>query len=386
MRLRTLLASTGSVLLALTGCTSDLPAPHDFEVVEPPPPENELALDCAEIPLAANEASFDYTLVIEGTIEGVKYVYGAENLPEGLSIDANTGQLTGTVTAEPGEYTFAVTIEEQDVDREPYAARTECTLSVNPRIVAPLAADTVPYCLGMGDSLLDVVRPNTGDGSPITCAYRNTNGNGRMPQGIEVDAETCTLTGSIDETRLGTWVMMMEGTQSGATVYVPFCLTNDVAQGYDITMVDGADTGVELRPIVRTYDPTQPFTVGADETPEGDSNPRVSIVDPTACGTSCYFQYSFLRTIAPLDENNGFSLDPDGLLQNDMDETIGFYHELTVRGPAVPEEFRNRPWALSTAVSYCITDIPPAMGGCADPAADGNGSFELSLIMVPDPG
>ena len=45
------------------------------------------------------------------------------------------------------------------------------------------------------------------------------------------------------------------------------------------------------------------------------------------------------------------------------------------------EEFLDRPWVLSTAVSYCITDQDD---GCADPEADGDGALEFALVMFPD--
>ncbi|MEX1365684.1 MAG: putative Ig domain-containing protein [Nannocystaceae bacterium] len=380
MRLRHLLASTGPVLLALTGCTTtDLPAPTNFEVLEPPPPDNELVLGCETIPLTANGAQLMYTPEISGLIDEVSYVYSAEGLPDGLEIDAGSGQISGIVAADEGRYTFEITIEETDVEREPYSARTECTLDVNPRLSASLAIDTVPYCLRAGEPLTDVVVSGTGDDSPITCAFRGGNGNGRLPQGIEVDPDSCTLTGSIDEDRYGTWVFIMEGQQSGASVHVPYCVTNDVAQGYDITADHSGETDVALTPIVRVYDPTAAIAVGED----GD--PQVRILSPGSCGASCFYRYSFFRTSAPIPDD-GYTLDPDGLIRDDMMNPLGFFHELRVSGPAVAEEFRERPWVLSSAISYCITDVDPAEGGCADPVADGDAAFEMSLIMVPDPG
>lgn len=383
MRLRHLLASTGPVLLALTGCTTtDLPAPTNFEILEPPPPPNELVLGCETIPLTANGAMFSYTPEVSGLIDEVSYVYSAEGLPDGLEIDAGSGQISGTVTADPGSYTFEITIEETDVEREPYSARTECILEVNARLSAPLTIDTValgddPYCLRPGDSLREFVATGTGDGSAITCAFRGGKGNGRLPQGVEVDPDTCTLTGSIDEDRYGTWVFIMEGQQSGASVHVPYCVTNDVAQGYEITADHSGETDVALTPIVRTYDPTASFFIVADR-----EDPRVNVVSPESCVDSCFYRYSFQRTAAPIDDAT-YTLEPDGLIRDDMMNPLGFFHELRVAGPAVPEEFRERPWVLSSAISYCITDDE---GGCADPAADGDAAFELSLIMVPDPG
>jgi hypothetical protein len=234
-----------------------------------------------------------------------------------------------------------------------------------------------PYCLRPGERLLDHVVDGTGDGTPITCDYRGGNGNGRLPNGIEVDPETCSLTGTIDEDRYGTWVFIMRGVQSGAEVFVPYCVTNDEPQGYDIVASHSGNDDAGLLPITRVYDPATSFTVGE----EGD--PRYEVLAPGVCGASCFYKYSFLRTNAPLGDG-GFSLEPDGLLEDDMMQSVGMFHELRLSGPPVPEEFIARPWVLSVAVSYCITGADA--DDCDDPAEDGEGAIELGVIMVPTRG
>lgn len=378
MRLRTLLASTALVMPSLmVGCTSDLPAPYNFDVLEPPPPDNELAVDCANLPVTAEGSAYDQTPTITGQLDGVSYRYSSTDLPAGLVLNENNGQISGTVEAERGDYTFDVTIEDVD-DPENYFAVGTCNLQVRPRLSAPLALDARPYCLRPGQSLLDVVAEGTGDGTPISCDWSGGNGNGRKPTGIEVDAEGCGLTGAIQEDRYGTWVFAMRGVQSGASVYVPYCVTNDVAQGYDITGTHSGIADAALIPITQVYDPTADFAVGM----AGD--PHYEVLAPGICGASCFYKYSFLRTNAPLAASGGFGLDPDGLVQDAMTmESVGFFHELRLAGPPVPEEFLIRPWVLSVAVSYCISDSDM---GCVDVAADGDGAFELGVIMVPDRG
>lgn len=378
MSLRSLLAPTGSVslaagLLVLGGCTSDLPAPSNFEVKEPPPPDNELALDCSDIPGTAEEASFDYTPGSSGQLEGVTYEFSATDLPPGLMIDANTGAISGTVVAATNSYDFDITIADT-ADPDNYSATTTCTLGVSPRLSAPLAIDTTPYCLQAGDDLRDLIVNGTGDGTPIRCDAPGGNGNGRRPAGIEVDPDTCTLTGSIDETRHGTWVFAMRGTQSGVSVHVPYCVTNDNPQDYMISASHSGEADATLLPIVRTYDPSQSFNVGTD----GD--PRFEIQSPGTCGGFCFFRYSFLRTNAPLET---YTLMPDGLIEDPDGNQTGFFHELRVGGPPVEEAFRNRPWILSSAVSYCLSDQED---GCDDIEENGGGSYEFSLVMVPEGG
>ncbi len=375
MRLRPLLALTGPVLLMLPGCTSDLPAPTNFEVLEPPPPDNELVVDCEMLPLTANGATYAQTPTITGQLEGVTYEYTVVTgeLPAGIVLNPDTGELNGVVEADPGTYAFEIQIADVG-DAEKYSAIGSCNLQVNPRLDAPLALDQVPFCLQPSQSLLNLVVPGTGDGTPITCDYSGGNGNGRIPGGMQVESDQCTVTGSLDETRYGTWVFMMRGVQSGAEVFVPYCATNDLAQGYDITGDHSGRTDVALQPIMQTYDPTASFAIG------GDGDPRYEITSPGTCGASCFYRYSFLRTNAPI-ADNGFSLEPDGLVQNAMDESIGFFHELQVSGPAMPEQFLRRPWVLSVAVSYCISGDE---NGCDDVATDGNGALEMGLIMVPN--
>src|SRR5690606_25394730 len=173
--------------------------------------------------------------------------------------------------------------------------------------------------------------------------------------------ETCTLTGAIDEDRYGTWVFIVRATQSGASAFVPYCVTNDEPQGYEITVDHSGRTDVALEPITRVYDPTADFAVGQHR------NPRYEVLGPGTCGPSCFFKYSFLRSNAPLGDG-GFDLKPDGLVQDpDTMQSTGFFHELRLSGPPVPEEFRDRPWVLSVAVSYCMAADNKS---CDDPRSE----------------
>jgi hypothetical protein len=352
-----------------TGCTSDLPAPYNYAVLEPPPPDNELAVDCSSLPITAEGAQYSQSPTITGQLEDVTYRYSATDLPPGLVINEDTGVISGRIEAERGDYSFDVTIEDV-ADPEAYSATGTCNLQVNPRLTAPIEVDTM--CLRHGDDLRDLVVAGSGDGSPITCDIPGGNGNGRKPNGVEADGDGCTITGTIAEDRYGTWVFMMRGTQSGAEVFVPYCVTNDEAQGYDIVGTHSGNTDAALIPIVREYDPTADWTVGAD------MDPRYEITGEGICGASCFFKYEFFRTNAPI---GNFSLDPDGLVDDGAGQNIGFFHELRLTGGAVPEEFLDRPWAMSVNLSYCISGMD---GGCDDAAEDGDASFELGVIMVPD--
>nr|MCH9681460.1 putative Ig domain-containing protein [Deltaproteobacteria bacterium] len=251
---------------------------------------------------------------------------------------------------------------------------TTCSVDVRQRLSAPLTADRQPCLTGNNDSLLDLIDAQTGDGTPIACDFAGGSGNGRLPTGVTIDPETCTLVGSIDETRYGTWVFTMRGTQNGSEVFVPYCVTNDQQDGYVIGGSHSGSMDNELEPLFFRYDPNEPWSFGQDD------DPRYEVFAPAPCVGTCFFQYSFFRSSAPIDDN--FTLEPDGLVQNDGGETVGFFHELRVSG-GVNADFAERPWVLAITVNSCITD---QTGGCADIKAEGDGAFEFGLVMVPDAG
>lgn len=159
-----------------------------------------LALDCSGLPVAAEGATVAFTPSATGLREGAIYAYSSTALPAGLIMSATTGEVSGVVEAAAAQHSFDITIEEVEGD----SATTTCTLLVRPRLSVSLAPGTEPYCLQRGESLLDWLDAGTGDGSPVVCDHLGGSGDGRIPQGIEVDSSACTLTGAVAEDRLGT--------------------------------------------------------------------------------------------------------------------------------------------------------------------------------------
>jgi hypothetical protein len=329
-----------------------------------------LSIDCQTVPLTAVGATWSHAPLASGLVEGVTYTYSASGLPPGLAIDASTGVLGGVVAADPGLHVFEVMVAE-DLPGGDWASGV-CNLQVRERFAAPIDIGEAP-CLQPGDDLRDLVLPNTGDDTDIVCEFMSGAGNGRMPNGMEVDNGACTVTGTLDEDRAGTWVFIVAGMQSGVEVFVPYCVTHDLDQGYDVTVRHSGSDDAALLPIAREYDPLGAFSVGTD------MDPRFEITAPGICGASCFYTYAFLRTDAPIGDG-GFGLDPDGFMDDGDGQNIGFFHELRLSGPPVPEEFLERPWVLSVETRYCISGSDT---GCDDPFEDGDASLEFGVIMVP---
>jgi hypothetical protein len=369
----------------LMACTSDLPAPNNYEPSSAGiDSAGGLEVGCEDIPAAAVGAEFDYTPMISGAGDAL-LSFAAMDLPAGLSIDATTGQITGVPTAE-GTATIEVSVTTDGNAMDV----TMCELQVNPALDVDLdlVVDTVPFCLRPGmQTLHDLVVDGTGDGSEITCTWEGGNGDGRPPAGISVGLESCAIEGTVTENRYGTWVFIVRGEQSGASVHVPYCVTNEERPDYDVTVdhsgLGGMGIDGTLIPIMRRYNPSAAISFG-----EG-GDPRFEIIDADSCGANaCFYGFHFsISTGSPFAGTP--SLSPNERI--DDPGPIGFFHSLRWSRPdPVEEEFRTRPWTVNIDLSYCLSDTrgdpdDPDDGPCegTNILPNAGALFEASILMIP---
>lgn len=371
---------TGTLMLALCACTNDLPAPDLYEgdldtdsSASATTGSSALSVDCSDIPQGAVDATFGYAPTVMGGDSF--YTFAATELPEGLAIDATTGQIMGVPTTE-GTYMFDVTV----MDTSGGMGQATCELDVNPALSVDLDLDKVPYCAYAGETLLDFLVEGTGDGTDIVCEHVAGEGNGKTPEGITVDPDSCAVQGTVQEDRLGTWVFMVRGTQSDAEVWLPYCVTNDQGMDYDIT-VEHTMAGVDntLVPLMRTYDTSAPLDVG------GGGDPYFEIIDPSSCSqNSCYYGYAYSINASPFAVGMGNpSLSPSGLVYDAGNAPIGFSHELSITGPQVTGALAERPWVVNLDLDYCLTTNEPTCDGPENIRQNGAGNLEFGIIMVP---
>ena len=341
------------------------------------------------IPDTAVGATFAFTPTIDGG-DGQVLTFAAANLPDGLIIDAATGEISGTPTTE-GDVVIDVSVTGDPAGM----GMTTCEFSVNPRLAAtPIEA--VPYCVRPGaENLKDLIVPGTGTGDldAIRCFHDGRNGDGLLPAGISVDEETCDIVGNIEDTRYGTWVFIVRGEQDGASVWVPYCVTQDQETGYDILVQHSMleDDGIDgtLIPIQRTFNPTAAINFGQD------MDPFFEITDDDSCGSNvCFFGFAFNFDLGSQFDLSTFSLGPNPplVLDENSGEPIGFSHILTLSRPnAVDEAFRDRPWTQNVELDYCIADTEGdpdddtdgPCDGAANIRANGEGKFMVSILMNP---
>ncbi len=394
MRAHPCICGSVAIALALAGCTDDLDAPYNYKSDTSDSGSESggdvLAVDCGgDMLRAAIGGAFTTTITATGGDEN--YTFGG-TLPMGLAIDPMTGVVTGMPLVE-GATMLEITV----TDGSGLSGSAICPLEVSPQLGIDLDLDTVPYCLTgtPGDTLRDLVVPGTGDGSPIMCEHANGSGSGHLPEGITVDPATCELQGFVTENRYGTWAFIVRGTQSGAEVFIPYCVTNDEQGAFTITADHSGRVDNALEPKLVTFDPTEPAFAG------DPGDPVIRAVDPNECGdgTCNFYGYSFFIYSSAFDlEPDIYDEDNDGMTDDgkpvvvddsafdDADgDPVGIQHGLRLSSngpPAAPLD--ARPWVATLHLDYCLGDNGMDCPS-DDISANADGFFVFSTIMVPRP-
>ncbi|MBL4688675.1 MAG: putative Ig domain-containing protein [Nannocystaceae bacterium] len=333
-----------------------------------------VAVTCGDVPDSAVGASYSHTATAVGG-DG-NYDWSASGLPEGLEIDGGDGEITGAPSTS-GSFEVVLTA----TDNGGLVGEGDCTLVVNEALgVEPPAAPLAEQACVSGDgSLLDLIIDGTGDGSPVECSFEAGNGNGRLPDGITVDPETCRIEGTLESDRFGVYAFIVRGEQHGVSVYAPYCVTQtDEANAYAVDVDHSGATSVPLVPIVRFFDPRDSVSIG------GNDDPVYSVVDASVClgSNACFFGFSFSINASPFDSRT-FDVIDAALLSDDDDERIGMTHGLTVSAASIDRAFHARPWIQNATMRYCLSVVGADCSSAPAVADNGGGELEISIIMFP---
>lgn len=372
-----------SVAISAPACTSDLRAPTNYLLDgagEDATAGGALTVVCGALTRSAVGATLTpHQVMASGGAGGLRFEFAdPAAIPAGLTIDPARGEISGVPEAAGDNLEFVVRVTDADDE----SGQDTCTLDVSPRLAVQLRVDA-PGCLSGNASLHDVVLPDTGDGTPITCSAPGGRGNGALPMGVTVGTDSCQLEGPFQDERFGTWVSMMRGEQSGAEVWVPFCVTNDdPGDAYNLRVAHSGSDDATFEPMLGTFDPGAAFALGMP----GD--PHFAIDDVDACGNngSCFFGFSYTLTSNYFDNGSSDDLvEGDQLLLDDDGLPIGMEHDLArLEGSDLPESLRERPWTINFALDYCLTDDAPMCRG-RELQNNVGARFQFSILMFPDP-
>ncbi|PQA58562.1 beta strand repeat-containing protein [Siphonobacter curvatus] len=243
--------------------------------------------------LAAAQVGNDYTATIPAATGGTTPVtYAATGLPEGLSFNPTTRQITGTPT-QSGNFTIEVTASDAG-DPQQTATRTY-TLTVNPAtLVLPAATLATAQ---VGSSYAVTTPAATGGTTPVT--YSATG----LPAGLSFNPATRQITGT--PTTAGTFTVTVTAADAGSP-------QQTVSQDYTITVIPATlvlpDATLAVGQVGSSYATTiptatggtTPITYAASNLPAGltfDPDTRQITGTPTQSGT-------FTVTVTATDAGN----------------------------------------------------------------------------------
>ena len=357
------------------------------------PPILDISLNCDDIPDGALRATYGYTAIPTGgtgscDADGLctGYRWTITGLPPGVTADESTGRISGVPT-ELGDYTIEITAGSSEAAG---SDTVSCPMTVNPALNVESLRNTSKHCLEVGQDINDFLAG--GDGTAFTCAFPDRNpdqascphgdGNGVLPDGIALDFADggCSHSGTVTEDAFGSWVWVVELSQSDYSIFVPFCATNDTVQGHDLTVNYSQSTdNTGLEPAYVEFQPG----VGGSFGNNSDPNFEVLGNNGLCTGTGCaYFAFAFEVTCSPLDPP--FTLDPAAKVQDGGGADIGFTHEMHADFPSVAQTFEERVFATNWSIDYCNSMT-------ADPCSDANLStnaqthFNYTVVGWPAP-
>ena len=346
-------------LLATVGsCSRDDLAPDCFEIdpdtgicLVPDPGGTAVGINCDMFPDGAVGATYSFTPPVGGG-SGNYSNWMATNLPPGLMIDPNTGEISG-VPDPPGNFEYQdITITVFDEGKGQSFDASCGPLLINERLNSNAVRTEPLHCIPHTASEAEMLALlDGGDGTPITCSALNPgslpcplgDGNGRPPPGVTFNESSCTHSGNITGNRRGTWVWMVEIEQSEFKTRVPFCASNDIDAYHDISVTANAVDESDLKPGLLEFDPSMPIGFG-NGTYEWTIDDPACVNDPAACNS---YGFRFDVTCSPFD--------PPFVL-NGTSTISGMSHQMNATGPTPSAGFATRPFVASFEMLYCTAD------------------------------
>ena len=336
-----------------------------------------LMLSCDDIPLSAVGATIDYTPVVSGGSGG--YTWNVVGLPDGVSQDPASGIISGSANTE-GTYPLTITVVDNVYAGEAVAS---CELEVRSELSVAALRLTDDHCLQVGENIHDYLEG--GDGTPYTCSFPaldpatpgcpHGGGNGVLPAGITTNygVGTCSHAGTVTEDAFGTWVWIVEMEQSGNTIHVPFCASQEQPGGHQLSVnYSGASSTDGLEPLLLEF-PSNPPGFGS----VGD--PRFTALGGNLCnnGGCNFYGYGYNVTCSAFAPP--FSLEPGAKVTGTSGEDLGMSHEMSAAFPAPGEEFAGRVWSANWEIDYCNSS---SAGPCQGDAISANAQTRFHQAII----
>jgi hypothetical protein len=272
------------------------------------------------LPDAVAGSAYEQTIDASGGVPPYTWSVSSGSLPDGLSLDPQSGTISGTPTT-PGSYAFQVSLSDSSTP-SPMLATVSVSLTVDPPPPPPAMTVTDTVTDGtVGDAYSASVVPANGTG-PYTYAVSA----GALPDGLSLDPQNGTITGT--PTTPGTSTASIQVTDSSSP-----------------------SPQAASDPLSITIQPPGPLTITASALPDAFAN--TSYAQPiTVTGGTGADTYAITAGTLP----DGLSLDPGtGIISGTPTGTGSSSFTVTVTDSATPSP------GTASAHLTLTTDATPSL-------------------------
>jgi hypothetical protein len=147
-----------------------------------------LTVACASMTTGTVGVPYNSAITVSGGTGPYTFAVTSGSLPPGLTLNANTGAITGTPTT-AGPFSFAVTVTDSTLGIHATATTSNCSINIAPPTLTVACADAVTGTVGVPYSSAITVTGGTG---PYTFAVTS----GSLPPGLTLNANTGAITGT----------------------------------------------------------------------------------------------------------------------------------------------------------------------------------------------
>lgn len=243
-----------------------------------------LAVTTSSLPSPTVGQEYDATLAASGGLPDYTWAVTSGNLPNGLSLDASTGEITGQPTTS-GPSTFTVQATDGSTPTAQTATGT-ITITVTAATAALATVATTLPGASMGDTY-DQTLASTGGTGPVSWSVES----GNLPTGLSLDPATGEITGIASEA--GTFAfsaLVQDAAAHTATEDLSITIATGTAPAIDTTTLPDGTQGTAYHQIVTAQDGVAPYTwsVTSGSLPTGlslDTSTGKITGKPTASGS-----------------------------------------------------------------------------------------------------